>query len=242
MRVSIVIRSYNEEKDISRMLNIQLIGTEYGSTALDPELIPEGSTIISAGIGEDISFDMELIRLKNCNVIGIDPTEKSKVFVEKNSHPKFHFLNKALFIESGTKIRMFRNANPSHVSDSVTATHKAVSGNNSYYAETTSIPELLAAYPDISLIKLDIEGAEYETLASLKKLDVPQLCVGFHIFCTGFTLDHTIEVASHVVSLGYVIANIINRNGPMSEVLFIHRRCLAKSTFNKTKELVLVNR
>jgi len=219
------------------MLNIQLIGTEYGSTALDLDLVPDGSTIVSAGVGEDISFDMELIRLKNCNVIGIDPTEKSKVFVEKNSHPKFHFLNKALFAESGVKIKMFRNANPSHVSDSVTATHKAVSGNNCYYVETTSIPELLVAYPDISLIKLDIEGAEYETLASLKTLDVPQLCVGFHLFCTDFTLNHTIQVASHILSLGYVIANIINRNGPMSEVLFVHQKCLTKTKFNKTREL-----
>ena len=48
---------------------MQYLGTEYGGWLVDLDLIPERSTIVSAGIGEDISFDLELIRQKRCNVI-----------------------------------------------------------------------------------------------------------------------------------------------------------------------------
>ena len=43
---------------------MQYLGTEYGGWLVDLDLIPERSTIVSAGIGEDISFDLELIRQK----------------------------------------------------------------------------------------------------------------------------------------------------------------------------------
>jgi hypothetical protein len=38
---------------------IELLGTDYGGWLIDLDLIPRGSTIISAGVGEDISFDLE---------------------------------------------------------------------------------------------------------------------------------------------------------------------------------------
>ena len=47
------------------MAKFSLVGTQYGGWCIDLDLIPEKSTIISAGVGEDISFDKELIKLKN---------------------------------------------------------------------------------------------------------------------------------------------------------------------------------
>ena len=46
-------------------------------------LIPESSTIISAGLADDLSFDMELILRKHCFVVGIDPTRLSKHTVKR---------------------------------------------------------------------------------------------------------------------------------------------------------------
>jgi len=58
---------------------------------IDPELVPIGGTVISAGVGEDISFDLELIRLRNCTVIGIDPTEKAARSSARIPIPGFSF-------------------------------------------------------------------------------------------------------------------------------------------------------
>ena len=51
-------------------MSFKLIGTQYGGWALNQELVPEGSCVISAGVGEDISFDLFLIKNKNCRIIG----------------------------------------------------------------------------------------------------------------------------------------------------------------------------
>ena len=63
-------------------MEFNLIGTEYGGWLLNLDLVPRESTIISAGVGEDISFDTFLIDQKDCKVIGIDPTPKSHLFIE----------------------------------------------------------------------------------------------------------------------------------------------------------------
>ena len=44
---------------------------------LNPEFINEKSIIYSFGIGEDISFDLSLIKEFDCNVFGFDFTPKS---------------------------------------------------------------------------------------------------------------------------------------------------------------------
>ena len=42
------------------MINFNYMGSDYGGWSLSPDLIPESSTIISAGVGEDITFDLHL--------------------------------------------------------------------------------------------------------------------------------------------------------------------------------------
>ena len=106
---------------------MKYLGTEYGGWLVDLSLIPERSTIISAGIGEDISFDLELIKQRRCNIIGVDPTPKSHLFIEKqNTLTNFLLVKKALDSESGKKIKMYKNSNPNHVSESILPSHFSV--------------------------------------------------------------------------------------------------------------------
>lgn len=116
-------------------LNMQVVGTEYGGWAVDLDLIPFGSTVISAGVGEDISFDLGLINLKDCKVIGIDPTEKAKKYVEKNRNERFDFLQKALYSESSKKVKIYKNTNPDYVSESIAPSHNMVAPSEFYEAE-----------------------------------------------------------------------------------------------------------
>ena len=70
------------------MSNVTMLGTDYGGWIVDLDMIPQGSTVISAGVGEDISFDLELINRYSCRVIGIDPTPKSHKFIQSQEELK----------------------------------------------------------------------------------------------------------------------------------------------------------
>ena len=201
------------------------VGPEYGGHRIDLDLIPEGSTVISAGGGEDISFDLELMRIKGCKIIGIDPTIKSKVFMENHFEAglgDFVFLHKALVPKSreNEKIKMYVNSNPDHVSDSELSHHRAASANF-YEAETVTLDELLETYTDVSLIKLDIEGSEYGVVEEMPETDVPQMCIEFHHFCSEYTFRDTMSMVSKMMSMGYQHHPKINEMGQFVQTTLI---------------------
>ena len=201
------------------------VGTEYGGNRIDLDLIPEGSTVISAGVGKDISFDLELMRIKGCKIIGIDPTIKSKVFMENHFEAglgDFVFLHKALVPKSreNEKIKMYVNSNPDHVSDSELSHHRAASANF-YEAETVTLDELLETYTDVSLIKLDIEGSEYGVVEEMPETDVPQMCIEFHHFCSEYTFRDTMSMVSKMMSMGYQHHPKINEMGQFVQTTLI---------------------
>jgi len=200
----------------------ELLGTQYGGWFVDLGLVPENSTVISAGVGEDISFDLELIKNKSCNIVGVDPTEKSARYIRKNPNDNFKFIQKALYSNSNQKIKMYKNQNPEWVSESVTTTHNMVSDWDCYDAITTNVEDLLKEYNNVSILKMDIEGSEYEVLNNLKELSIPQLCVEFHYFCTDYTLEDTKKCIKHLTGLGY--NNFVPKPNSklLAELTFIH--------------------
>ena len=207
-------------------LQLERIGSEYGGWMIDLRLVPQGATILSAGVGEDITFDMGLIAARDCTIIGIDPTPKAVRYVQAHAHPRLHLIAKALAAQGGLRVRMYENANPDHVSESMLASHQAVDTGRLYEADTVSLTELLAAYPDAVVLKMDIEGAEYAVLEAAWDLRVPQICVEFHHVCTDHTLEDTLRCVAHLRRMGYLVAHRIDKAGPWHEVTFVHCRCL----------------
>lgn len=188
---------------------ITYLGTDYGGWNVDLDLIPEGSTVVCAGIGEDISFDLELIKRKGCRVVGIDPTEKSKEFMKWNMpRKKYIFLNQALSNENDVELIMYRNMNPEHASDSIYGEHRSVSDLH-YIVKTINLPAIYDRFDDISLIKMDIEGTEYEIIPNITIPDsVKQICVEFHHFCCSHkTVHDTRRCVDHICSLGFQVSS-----------------------------------
>src|SRR5665647_2667756 len=82
-------------KDVFLHLDITLsgekFGTEYGGYTIIPNL-SEKSIVYSVGIGEDISFDLALIKKFHCNIYAFDPTPKSAQWIKEQNLPvEFHF-------------------------------------------------------------------------------------------------------------------------------------------------------
>ncbi len=187
-------------------MNFQLIGTEYGGWLLDLDLIPENSTIISAGVGEDISFDTFLIANKNCDVVAIDPTPKSHHFINvQTGLQNFVLLKNALTSKPDDIVTLYKNKNNNHVSESILESHHSVLPFDSYYANTITLDNIFETYDNISVVKMDIEGAEYDVIEVLKEIpeSVKQFCVEFHHFCSDKTLEDTKNSINILASLGF---------------------------------------
>ncbi len=204
------------------------LGSEYGGWTIDLDLVPIGSTILSAGVGEDISFDLDLITRRNCMVIGIDPTEKAARYICQHSHPRYQFLQRALAEKGRSAIRMYKSANPDYVSESIDAAHKTVAPDQFYEAQAVCLDDLLRQFPDVSLLKMDVEGAEYSALAAVQRLEIPQICVEFHHFCTNHTVEDTLGCMEALGRMGYVVAHATGKAAPLQQVTFIHSKYLPK--------------
>ena len=193
------------------------MGSDYGGWFLSPDLIPKGSTVISAGVGEDITFDLHLINLKSCSIIGVDPTPKSHDFIESQDVPNFHLIKKALVESSDKEIKIFKQKNPNYVSESILPSNSNCS-EDFHICETITLDSLLSTYPNPSVLKMDIEGAEYSIIENLNELKIPQLCIEFHHFCTDFTEQDTIDCLGKLYQLGYTIQHSLNGK----EYTFVH--------------------
>ena len=66
-------------------------GTEYGGWVFCPTDLTKTSIVYSLGIGEDTSWDEELIAKHGLEVFGFDPTPKSAIYVQQRNLSKFNF-------------------------------------------------------------------------------------------------------------------------------------------------------
>jgi FkbM family methyltransferase len=185
------------------------LGTEYGGWMVDLDLINDGDVIIDAGLGTDISFLQELNKMKKVSIIGVDPTEKSHKYIGSLNLPNIKLFKKAISPFGETSRNIFKNSNPNHVSESFFYGHTSIDKSQFYLASCISFKELISEFSP-SLVKMDIEGAEFETL--LECFGVQQICVEFHHHCMeGKSENDRDNLLKHFTSQGYEILD--NRNG-----------------------------
>jgi hypothetical protein len=138
---------------------IQWVGSSFGGWNIDPDLIPTKSTILSAGLGNDITFD-------EC-VIGLDPSQLSIETVAQKK-PTMVFMPAALSIDDRGITFSSGRSNGQSMYDKSRQIH----------VRTVSIFSMLTN--SVSVLKMNIEGGEYPVLMALKELHVPQVAIRFH--------------------------------------------------------------
>ena len=175
-------------------LQLRLLGSDYGGKVICPELLGANPFVISGGAGEDISFDVQIAKLFDAQVVIIDPTPKSekhwravsKRFGKVNEihynssgsqNPKsynLHLVNPihlqfypyALWEIDDTEISLFPPKNLEHSSFSIDNLQK--SSEAPLKCKTISIEKIMKIYDKnkIDILKLDIEGSEFQVLQS----------------------------------------------------------------------------
>ncbi|WP_374407599.1 FkbM family methyltransferase [Hydrogenophaga sp.] len=155
----------------------------YGGWSIPDGILNSESIVVDIGLGEDISFSESLIATYGCQVYGFDPTPRSIKYVRDRSPKKFHLY--ALGVAGTNRITTFFLPNISnHISGSIIkSNHVGNSQVNVELIDLTSLLELINK-PGIDLLKIDIEGAEYELLESSAFKDnahsIKILCIEFH--------------------------------------------------------------
>lgn len=160
----LVRRTQYPEFKVQEIRPTERHGSPYGGWVIDPSTVNDESIIYSFGIGDDISFDLSLIKEFNCQIFAFDPTPKSIAWIEsQNLPPQFHFFTYGI---AGYDGRALFHPPPvdNHVSYSVINN----SQNPSQSVEAAvfrleTIMEMLG-HSRVDILKMDIEGAEYDVI------------------------------------------------------------------------------
>lgn len=158
---------------------IKFLGTQYGKHPVITDMLNKDSIIYSFGVGKDISFDLELIRLTNCNIFAFDPTPRSIEWVKNKKID-----NRFKFFEFGISNKNTMESFSPPPIDSHVSFKKDLNGKFLFPVKNIkTIAKYLHHDPNkIDFVKLDIEGFEYEVLDDFINNDIfpNQIAVEFH--------------------------------------------------------------
>jgi len=177
----------------------------------DPASLPGDAIVYSLGIGQDVSFEVALVDRFGAAVYAFDPTPSTIDMLASEELPSgFHFHPWAITAEDGI-IRFYPRARRDGSASKAMYTTVADAG---VAEEAVDVPAFTLAsaarrlgHDRIDLLKMDIEGAEYEVLDMILRSSMlpTQLLVEFHHRFPGIGPKKTADVIRRLRSCGYRI-------------------------------------
>ncbi len=187
--------------------------------------LSSNSIVYSIGIGDDITFDLSLIDRYDIQLFAYDPTPESIDWINRQNLPEnFHFYGKGLASYDGVA-KFYRSKKKTNICHSMMQRKETV-------REAVEVPvERLASlckengHTSIDLLKMDIEGAEYEVLDDIinSEINIDQILVEFHHRFKNITVSKTKRAISLLNEAGYKIFYISLKG---REYSFINERLL----------------
>ncbi len=182
-------------------------GSEYGGWSIPAGSLGPDSVVVDVGLGEDISFSTSLIDRYQCSVHGFDPTPRAIDYVEKLAYPKFLLHKFGVASRSGLASFYLPN-NKLHVSGTLARANHT--GTQKIEVELVTLDNVatLVGSERIDLLKLDIEGAEYELLLdecfARHSAHIGILCIEFHHRWPSHGAQATEQVVKQLNKLGFL--------------------------------------
>jgi len=200
------------------------LGTRYGGWWIFVPAVRKDPVLVDCGLGRDISFPATFLERFGGRVVGIDPNPAAIEYAREHAPAGMTVRAEAFWTRPGGRVT-FHLPRPldqlppgaDGVSGSVLASH-SYAGKNSLDVPTTSLDTVLTEVErhDCDVLKLDIEGAEYEVLETLCNtgalMRARQLLVEYHHHCTDHSLEDTLESVKRVQASGFVLCHREDRN------------------------------
>jgi FkbM family methyltransferase len=203
------------------------LGSKYGGFYIFPNSLSENSIIYSFGIGDDISFDISLIKKFNCKIFAFDPTPKSIYYINDNfiSLSNFHFFDYGLSNISGLQ-NFYLPKNNNFISGS-TINQNNVNINNFILVKMKTFKEINEIFDHkiIDILKMDIEGSEYDVIDDILNSNViiNQILVEFH---DRFIFNGNSKTKKFINKLNNYGFHIFAISNSFQEVSFIRKEFL----------------
>lgn len=207
-RARVKILKWTERKlniPVESLVPTERIGTPYGGWIIPKGWFTQDSVCYLVGAGEDISFDLGVAAKYGCQVHIFDPTPRAVSHFEEvvkslkqglpakcgtspsglypeyppelAAHLQFHPIG---IWNEDTTLRFFAPQNEAHVS------HSLVNLQHSDRHIEVPVRQLSGlmlelGHRRLNLLKLDIEGAEYQVIQSIleNKIEIDVLCIEF---------------------------------------------------------------
>lgn len=164
--------------------------------------------VYSGGVGRDISFEFELAKQFNCQIYLYDPSSTA----EETIHQWKILPNNIRFFKTGLS-KFDKKIKFAFPDKEIEGSFKKIVNDNSssQYVEyqCNSISNLIKinGHHKIDLLKIDIEGFEYEVLEDIieNNIVVNQICVEFHHFLPEIPKASTTKILKALKNMGYEI-------------------------------------
>ncbi len=194
---------------------VTMLGSGGGAWATWLEGIGPDSVVYSFGAGTDISFDLDVHARTGAEVHIFDPTPRSIEWVRRQQLPeKVHFHDFGVGAVDG-EITFYppRRESSSHFSP--VPRYRQGSEQGAVVAEVLCLRSIMArlGHRRIDLLKIDIEGGEYDVLDNMlaERIPVSQLLVEFHHGYATIPLSRTVDALEALSDAGFSCFNISAR-------------------------------
>ena len=191
----------------------KLYGGDHG-WVVDYSKLNSNSVVYSVGVGSNIDFDLALIEELKLAVYAFDPTPRSIEWIKKQSLSKsFKFIPVGLGSNDG-EMEFFppRKESSTHFSPIDRYDNLGVETIKAPVKTLKSLAQEFG-HQTIDLLKMDIEGAEYDVIDNLEEqeVEINQILIEFHHMYKGISLDDTKNAIDKLRKLGFELFHISQR-------------------------------
>ena len=198
-------------KELRLRKDIEIPVIKDGGWWFSPEGLTADSIVYSLGVGDDIDFDLSVIEKYGVEVHAFDPTPNSIDMLHGRKLPqRFAFHPWAVTASDGSLTfypRLRKDGSKSDIMYTMIAEDETQDDAIEVPAYSLSTISGKLGHDKIDLMKMDIEGAEYEVLDGLlaSPIKPTQLLVEFHHRFPGIGLEKTADTIDRLRDAGYKI-------------------------------------
>ena len=217
-----LIAGYDIKCSVQLECEMHNFGDGFEGWCICPTGIGQDSVVYSFGVGTDVSFDLGLIEKYGCAVHAFDPTPKSIQWVKLQKLPdKFMLHEYGLAAHDGT-VKFFPPENAEHVSHTVLERPGREEGAFEVPVKRLATIMKELGHDRIDILKMDIEGAEYDVLDDMIASNIrpQQVLVEFHHQFKDVHAKRTKVAIKMLNKAGYALFYI---SGSKRELSFILR-------------------